>query len=531
MRSRVTAVFASVLVTGLLLVSPAHAAFPGVNGKIAYDDESLNFSPFGPPDYVSNIHTINPDGTGDVVISPPGAIDIDPAWSADGNKIAFVSEASSSGLPIFVMNADGSGRTQLTSGTNDVQPVWSPDDTKIAFRRCPPDVNCSNSHIYTMNADGSNQTRLTTNPVVDDFPSWSPDGTKIAFRSGSVDPQGVRHFDLWTIHPDGTGLTRLTTDGSFGSGLDWSPDGSKLLTVRGDHLATVSADGSVIQDSDSAFCAHGGAGCYIASTVWSPDGAKAAWVFSPGCFDTCSDDYPRLFTGDITAGPPGHIAIGNATWVRSYADHPSWQPIPLSYVRPRGATPFLTYLVPAYKPCTAPNGSHGSPLAFDSCNPPQQASSYLTLGTPDANNRPALTRGLVRYRVIVGSAGPPPRPSDLKIDVGITEVLTKATLAPYGGELAADAGVRITDKNNTPSPGGPGPGTVQDISFPVTVPCASGTCAVATSANAVMPGSVVQGMRAIWQLDQVKVYDGGADGLASTSGDNTLFMDEGIFVP
>jgi hypothetical protein len=46
-----------------------------------------------------------------------------------------------------------------------------------------------------------------------------------------------------------------------------------------------------------------------------------------------------------------------------------------------------------------------------------------------------------------------------------------------------------------------------------------------------MPGSVLEGMRAIWELGQVKVYDGGADGVASTTGDNRLFMDEGVFVP
>jgi hypothetical protein len=72
---------------------------------------------------------------------------------------------------------------------------------------------------------------------------------------------------------------------------------------------------------------------------------------------------------------------------------------------------------------------------------------------------------------------------------------------------------------------------VQDTSFPVTVPCSAGTCAVATSANAVTPGAVLESQRAIWQLGQVKVYDGGTDGLASTAGDNKLFMDEGVFVP
>jgi len=56
-----------------------------------------------------------------------------------------------------------------------------------------------------------------------------------------------------------------------------------------------------------------------------------------------------------------------------------------SHVRPKGATPMLVSLVPAYKVCTAPNRTHGTPLAFPSCNPPVQASNFLTVGTPDAN--------------------------------------------------------------------------------------------------------------------------------------------------
>jgi len=115
--------------------------------------------------------------------------------------------------------------------------------------------------------------------------------------------------------------------------------------------------------------------------------------------------------------------------------------------------------------------------------------------------------------------------------VNISGVLTQPALTPYGGELRLQGALRITDRDNTPNPGGPGPGTLEDASFPVTVPCAAGTCSVATTANAVAPGAVVGGQRAIWQLGQVKVYDGGADGLASTTADNSLFMDEGIFVP
>jgi hypothetical protein len=119
----------------------------------------------------------------------------------------------------------------------------------------------------------------------------------------------------------------------------------------------------------------------------------------------------------------------------------------------------------------------------------------------------------------------------VRINASVTGVLTRSALTPYNGELSLDAVLRVTDRNNTPNPGGPGPATGQDTSFPVTVPCASGACSVATTANTVVPGAVVAGQRAIWQLDQVKLYDGGGDGVASTTGDNTLFMVEGVFVP
>ena len=56
------------------------------------------------------------------------------------------------------------------------------------------------------------------------------------------------------------------------------------------------------------------------------------------------------------------------------------------------------------------------------------------------------------------------------------------------------------------------------------------TCSLTTTANAIVAGLVLEGKRAIWQMDQVQVFDGGSDGLASTAG-NTLFLDEGVFVP
>ena len=79
--------------------------------------------------------------------------------------------------------------------------------------------------------------------------------------------------------------------------------------------------------------------------------------------------------------------------------------------------------------------------------------------------------------------------------------------------------------------------TVSDTSFPVPMACSEvanptigSTCSVTTSANAVLPGAIQTGRRTVWQMERVQVFDGGADGLASTAG-NGLFAVQGVFVP
>ena len=196
------------------------------------------------------------------------------------------------------------------------------------------------------------------------------------------------------------------------------------------------------------------------------------------------------------------------------------------YPRPRGARPLRASLSVAYKPCTAPNRTHGAPLAFPSCSPPQQTSSQLTVGTPDANGRSANAIGSVEYGVAQ---------SDVKITVSLTDVRKKSDFSDYAGELQVDQTLRLTDRRS--GPGQDEPATVADTDFPVTVPCTAtgsttigSSCAVTASANALVPGLVVAGDRAIWELGQVKVYDGGADALAATQ-PNTLFAGQAVFVP
>lgn len=196
------------------------------------------------------------------------------------------------------------------------------------------------------------------------------------------------------------------------------------------------------------------------------------------------------------------------------------------YARPRGATPLRASLAPAYKPCTAANRTHGSPLSFGSCNPPTQVSDFVTVGTPDANGAAASSIGSVLVQVL---AAP-----DVRMSASITDVRNKAGLADYTGELQGRLPLRITDKTNGPSLTESATG---DTTFAFTIPCATttsttvgSTCSVVTTANAVAPGAVVAGARAIWEIQNVQVFDGGADGVASTT-PNTLFADQAIFEP
>jgi hypothetical protein len=207
------------------------------------------------------------------------------------------------------------------------------------------------------------------------------------------------------------------------------------------------------------------------------------------------------------------------------------------YARPKSATPATFSLVPAYETCTGANATHSAPLALPSCNPPVQTSDYLTVGSPDANGKPAASTGRLMLKVVGETPINPNNgdQADVQINLRITDVRKKSDLSDYTGDLRAVLGLRVTDKYN-------GewldyPGTATDTPFEFNASCAAttgpegGDCNVATTADAVMPDIAVEGKRAIWELDQARIYDGGADGDADTTGDNTLFEVQGVYAP
>jgi TolB protein len=252
--------------------------------------EKIAFTAFSSLTSNSDIYVMNPDGTDKVRLTANSGPDRQPAWSPDGQRIAFVSArdgqvglfvmdadgsnvslvaletglnyptwspdgtkiafgALRNGHRILVVNADGTGLTELTSGPDDMAPAWSPDGSRIAFTRAGTS-GAANTDIGIINADGSGFTQLTTGPAADGPPSWSPDGSTIAFVSDRANNQGIG--GLYLVNTAGTAVTQLapTLPRVWGTRPAWSPDGRRIAVCGRDgssahnDMLIINADGS-----------------------------------------------------------------------------------------------------------------------------------------------------------------------------------------------------------------------------------------------------------------------------------------------
>lgn len=286
---RLLAKLGLLLVGCLLLAAPAHAAFPGANGKIAFECGI-------------DICTVNPDGTGRQVLANDAAA---PAWSADGKQVAFVR-----GSDIYTMNSDGSNQTPITSNGRD--PSWSPDGSRLTFSA--ESTPFLFGDIYTVEADGTGRTNITNSPYdLDVTPVWSPKGDKIAFSS-QVSSEGTPLGQIYLVNPDGTGRVQVPAPIPLNFDPDWSPDAKQLAITEGhgpialSGIVVTNVNGSgrttLVPGGDAPDSVGG------AQPAWSPDGTKLVFGSDPaGFIETINRDGTGLVR--LTEG-----------------DRPDWQPLP-----------------------------------------------------------------------------------------------------------------------------------------------------------------------------------------------------------
>ena len=197
------------------------------------------------------IFVMRADGTGARNLTRDPGNDWGPDWSPDGRTIVFNSTRDGQPMGGFLMDPDGSHLHRIPTDVWVEYPAWSPDGERIAFMG--GGTSATEYDIWVMDADGTNPVQLTDSPGPDGWPAWSPDGTRIAFSSvrddcsfsdasdcrstGDIGP----HHDIWIVNADGSGLNRVTSE--FGQFVTWSPDGQYLL-VSGYDLYVIRPDGT-----------------------------------------------------------------------------------------------------------------------------------------------------------------------------------------------------------------------------------------------------------------------------------------------
>ncbi len=191
-----------------------------------------------------DIYRARPDGSEISKLTDSDGYDAEATVSPQGDRIVFTSMRDGD-LDIYSMNLDGSDVIRLTDEIGyDGGPFFSPDGTKIVYRaRHPSDpteiedyqallaeglIRPSKLEIFVMNADGSDKRQITDLGAASFAPYFHPSGEKIIFSSNHGDPSG-REFDLWMVDLDGDNPERITFTGGFDGFPMWSPDGRTFV--------------------------------------------------------------------------------------------------------------------------------------------------------------------------------------------------------------------------------------------------------------------------------------------------------------
>ncbi|GEM_PF-513589 len=172
-----------------------------------------------------DIYVMNADGTNVTRLTSTFDLEVVLSWSPDGRRLVFDSLFAGE---IIIVGDDGQWEDIILpsdGSSGQFFPSWSPDGSRVAFTYAN---ETTESEIYSGDVDGGRRTRLTNNTFSDVFPQWSPDGKKIAFVS---DRDGNQ--EIYVMNADGSNQVRLTNNATDDVLPSWSPDGTEIVFQSG----------------------------------------------------------------------------------------------------------------------------------------------------------------------------------------------------------------------------------------------------------------------------------------------------------
>jgi Tol biopolymer transport system component len=250
----------------------------------------------------NELYTMRPDG-GDIrQLTNDDVDEIFPAVSPTG-RIVFTAATPSGELGLFTIGLHGGAREVLTRpppGAHDIFPSWSRDGERIAFVRDLTPMGPPAAELWTIRADGTDARRLY---VCDDGltgTTWSSDGSEVVF--GRHD---LKRPAIWAVGLDGGDAHELTAPGGVTASA-WSMQGNRLAFVL------YAKTDLVVLDLDSGAAEVVATDAAWVKPAWSPDDSRIAFL--------AVDDHVHsvsLTGGDEVDLTPGPARENGVDWSRT----------------------------------------------------------------------------------------------------------------------------------------------------------------------------------------------------------------------